>query len=174
MRLDDGGAVSARPSCLVVRLPHNEVSVNGRYNIPVPSPELDTSELIVRAARQLRRRWMASLEPWNITPHEFRALHAATHGDAPRLSEIAERLRIAPRSATEVVDSLEAKGLVRRAPSPTDRRAVMVEPTDAGRTLAREVEQERTKLGELMVAPLSEDDHTHLRLLLTQILDDPD
>lgn len=149
-------------------------NVHVRYSIPVPSPELDTSELIVRAARQLRRRWMASLEPWGITPHEFRALHTTTHGEeSPRLSEIAERLRIAPRSATEVVDSLETKGLVTRVPSPTDRRAILVEPTDAGRTLAREVEQERTKLGELMVAPLDETEAAHLRDLLNRILEVP-
>lgn len=146
-----------------------------RYSIPVPSSELDTSELIVRAARQLRRRWMASLEPWGITPHEFRALHTTTHGEeSPRLSEIAERLRIAPRSATEVVDSLAAKGLVTRVPSPTDRRAILVEPTEAGRTLAREVEQERTKLGKLMVAPLDATEAAHLRDLLHRILEAPE
>jgi DNA-binding MarR family transcriptional regulator len=138
----------------------------------VPAPEPDTSELIVRTARQLRRRWMASLEPWDITPHEFRALHATTHGEAPRLSEIADRLRIAPRSATEVVDSLEAKGLVRRTPSPTDRRAVLVHPTDAGRALAEEVAQHRSTLGEEMLAPLTPEEVTHLRDLLTRILDD--
>lgn len=142
-----------------------------RYSIPVTSPEPDTSELIVRTARQLRRRWMASLEPWGITPHEFRALHASTHGEAPRLSEIAERLRIAPRSATEVVDSLETKGLVQRVPSPTDRRAVLVEPTPAGRALAEEVAQRRTTLGALMLTPLDDDEVAHLRALLSRILD---
>ncbi|WP_420114764.1 MarR family winged helix-turn-helix transcriptional regulator [Pseudactinotalea sp.] len=135
-------------------------------------PEPDASELIVRAARSLRRRWMASLEPWGITPHEYRALHVTTHEEPPRLSEIADRLRIAPRSATEVVDSLEAKGLVRRVPSPTDRRAVLVEPTDAGRTLAEEVAQQRSDLGEQMLAPLAPDDVAQLRDLLTRVVDD--
>ena len=144
------------------------------YSIPVTlsEPEPDPSEMIVRAARQLRRRWMASLEPWDITPHEFRALHAATHGEALRLSEIAERLRIAPRSATEVVDSLEQKGLVRRLPSPTDRRAVLVEPTMAGRTLSQEVEHQRTELGELMLAPLTSDEAAQLRVLLSKVVED--
>ena len=36
-----------------------------------------------------------------------------------RPSVLAERLRIAPRSATEVVDALEARGLVERGPDPT-------------------------------------------------------
>jgi DNA-binding MarR family transcriptional regulator len=40
-----------------------------------------------------------------------------------RLSELSEHLHIAPRSATEVVDALESRGLVRRRPDPDDRRA---------------------------------------------------
>ncbi|MDD0859754.1 MarR family transcriptional regulator [Arthrobacter alpinus] len=46
---------------------------------------------------------------------------APAAGDV-RLKDLAERLRIAPRSATEVVDQLEAKGLVRREADPSDRR----------------------------------------------------
>lgn len=150
------------------------LSTSVGYSIPVTAPEPDPSELIVRAARRLRRRWMASLEPWDITPHEFRALHAATHGDPPRLSEIADRLRIAPRSATEVVDSLEEKGLVRRAPSPTDRRAVLVEPTERGRALSDEVAHERSALGERMLAPLDPAEVAQLRELLTRVVDAPE
>lgn len=148
------------------------LNTSGGYSILVTT-EPDPSELIMRAARQLRRRWMASLEPWDITPHEFRALHTTTHGDPPRLSEIAERLRIAPRSATEVIDSLESKGLVRRVPSPTDRRAVLVEPTDSGRSLADQVAQERAELGDLMLAPLSAAETAQLSGLLARVLDDP-
>ena len=154
------------------------LNTRGGYSIPVPEipapePEPDPSELIVRAARQLRRRWMASLEPWNITPHEYRALHASTQDEPPRLSEIAERLRIAPRSATEVIDSLEAKGLVRRLPSPTDRRAILVEPTAAGHTLAAEVAHQRSELGEAMLAPLTSEEVTQLRALLAKVVEEP-
>ena len=39
-----------------------------------------------------------------------------------------------------LVDDLEAQGLVRRAPHPTDRRAKLVEATRKGKTLARRAE----------------------------------
>jgi DNA-binding MarR family transcriptional regulator len=39
--------------------------------------------------------------------------------------------------ATVVVDDLEARGLVRRRPHPTDRRAKLVEATRKGKDLAR-------------------------------------
>ena len=54
-----------------------------------------------------------------------------------RSSELAQHLHIAPRSATEVVDALEAKGLVARSPDPSDRRATLVSLTDRGRDALR-------------------------------------
>ena len=49
-----------------------------------------------------------------------------------RPGALAEHLRIAPRSATEVVDDLQERGLVERAPDPADRRATLVRLTEAG------------------------------------------
>ncbi|RPH93475.1 MarR family transcriptional regulator [candidate division KSB1 bacterium] len=49
-----------------------------------------------------------------------------------------------PRSAsnlTQMVDDMESRGLVRRIPSPTDRRVSLVEITDAGRTLLQQVDE---------------------------------
>ena len=52
---------------------------------------------------------------------------------------MSDRLRIAPRSTTEVLDDLEAKGLVERRPDPQDRRATLVVPTERGTELATEI-----------------------------------
>ena len=70
-------------------------------------------DLVMSTARGLRRRWVDALEPWQLSPHEYRALHVIGHGDGdgPRLGDVAKALRIAPRSATEVVDRLQDRGL---------------------------------------------------------------
>ena len=44
--------------------------------------------------------------------------------------------RCIPASVTNAVDRLEAQGLVRRTPHPSDRRATLVEMTDDGRAVA--------------------------------------
>ena len=124
----------------------------------------------MRAAHRVRRRWLESLEPWNVSPHEARALRAVADGGPARLSDLAERLRIAARSATEVVDSLEGKGLVRRTPSPTDRRSVLVEPTTTGTELVEEIAAQRSVAGAEMLAPLSPDEVATLRELLNRVL----
>ena len=53
------------------------------------------------------------------------------------MGELAASLGIDPPNATVMVDDLEAQGLVRRRPHPTDRRAKVVEATRKGKALAR-------------------------------------
>ena len=92
-------------------------------------------------ARRLRAASMASLSAWDVTPSQMRAIRILTgHEGGVRASELAHHLHIAPRSATEVVDALEAKGLVERSPDPTDRRATLVSLTARGTALTDEVD----------------------------------
>ncbi len=50
-----------------------------------------------------------------------------------RMSAIAERLVLSRGGTTKVIDRLEELGYVERSPDPTDRRAMTVSITDAGR-----------------------------------------
>ncbi|MCL6298703.1 MarR family winged helix-turn-helix transcriptional regulator [Streptomyces kronopolitis] len=61
---------------------------------------------------------------------------------------------------TRTVRRLEQAGFVRRRPSPTDRRASLIEPTTASHALRREVEQVWTHLEDLSTAGLSPDERT--------------
>src|SRR5690625_8010074 len=88
-----------------------------------PGPDADVSELLLHAAHQMRRGWAESLAQWGLSPHQAMALRTAEAGDGDRVSDLAARLRIAPRSATEGVDTLQEPGLVERCPAPQDRRA---------------------------------------------------
>lgn len=56
------------------------------------------------------------------------------------MGELADALGIERPNATVVVDDLEARGLVRRTPHPTDRRAKLVEATRSGKTVAKRAE----------------------------------
>jgi DNA-binding MarR family transcriptional regulator len=110
-----------------------------------PVPEPDLGELLMRSTRGLRRGWARALEPWELTPHHARALQVVGELGSPRLGTVAERLRIAPRSATEVIDALEERGLVQRAPDESDRRAVCVSLTGRGREVLAQVNEARDK-----------------------------
>ena len=49
------------------------------------------------------------------------------------LGKVGARLQVHPASVTNAVDRLQAQGLVRRDPHPTDRRTTLAAITDAGR-----------------------------------------
>ncbi|MGW0764265.1 MarR family winged helix-turn-helix transcriptional regulator [Streptomyces sp. NPDC002676] len=59
---------------------------------------------------------------------------------------------------TRTVRRLEQAGFVRRRPSPTDKRASLIEPTAASHALRREVEQVWAQLEDLVAADLSADE----------------
>ncbi|WP_324275280.1 MarR family winged helix-turn-helix transcriptional regulator [Blastococcus brunescens] len=88
-----------------------------------------------------------------------------------RLSDLAERLRIAPRSATEVADALQDRGLVERTPDPADRRAVILRPTDEGRRIREEIAAARTADAVELFERLPEADRATLARILRALLD---
>jgi DNA-binding MarR family transcriptional regulator len=84
------------------------------------------------------------------------------------MGELAAALGIDRPNATVLVDDLEAQGLVRRRPHPTDRRAKMVDATHKGKNLAK-------RANEILGTPpaglsaLGAEDLEALRRVLTSI-----
>jgi DNA-binding MarR family transcriptional regulator len=62
----------------------------------------------------------------------------AAAGESLPLGQLAARLSCVKSNITQLVDRLEADGLVARKPDPHDRRARLAELTAAGRRAARE------------------------------------
>ncbi|MGI5130606.1 MarR family winged helix-turn-helix transcriptional regulator [Pseudonocardia sp. CA-107938] len=117
-------------------------------------------------ARRLRHATAEALAPWDVTPSQARALGVLRRGGDLRAGELAERLRIAPRSATDVVDSLAARGWIDRAPDPADRRATLVRLTEAGRDLADAIRAARAAEAESFFTVLDDADRAELRRIL--------
>lgn len=118
-------------------------------------PAPTTGDLVMALARRVRRAHVEALAEWGVTPSQARALRVLGGYDAMRPSALAEALRIAPRSATEVADALEERGWVRREPDPTDRRATRLVPTDAGRRLLAQVDDVRRDASERVLDVLT-------------------
>lgn len=159
------------------------------YDDPDPAR---LGDLLHAVFRRLRRRWAEQLAPFGLTPHQFRALDALAgctggrehrhgpaescrHGGGPgslRVKDLADVLRIAPRSATEVVDLLEEKGLVERVPDPSDRRATLVAPTPRGTALREQVREDRRRESDEYFSRLDPEDRVELERLLRLLTTD--
>lgn len=95
---------------------------------------------IMRAHQILIAELDATLRPYGITFSRFEALVLLVHSHegALPLSTIGERLQVHATSVTNVIDRLEAAGLVRREPNPRDGRGTLAVITDAGRDVAEQ------------------------------------
>jgi DNA-binding MarR family transcriptional regulator len=104
-----------------------------------------------------------------VTPSQSRALGTLARHGAVRLGTLSEHLRIAPRSATEVVDTLAAAGLVERRPDPADRRATLVALTARGTEVMSAIRTARAAEADDFFAQLDAADRATLSLILQKL-----
>lgn len=129
------------------------------------------ADLVIQLARIMRHHWMASAGELGVTPHQARALNTVVREEPLRIGELAAALRVAPRSATEVVDALEAAGLLERRADEVDRRATVVATTAEGRALAARVAALRSEDAGTLFDGLSPADRGELHRILSQVLE---
>ena len=89
-------------------------------------------QLIEKASKQLRRMQSQTLRSTGLTPPQYVTLSYLWESDCRTFKDLAELLNCSWATITEIVDALERKELVRRAPNPTDRRSLLVKLTPKG------------------------------------------
>jgi MarR family transcriptional regulator for hemolysin len=100
----------------------------------------DLSYLFDKSSQALAARMTAALAEVGITPRGYCVLSKALPGELTQ-GEIAEIALLDKTTMVVTLDHLESAGLARRVPSPTDRRARIVQTTEAG---AEVVDRART------------------------------
>src|SRR5881398_1125161 len=89
---------------------------------------------VLHAASALETRVEERLADAGLSLPKLAALHQLSQaGDSLPLGQLAERLACVKSNVTQLVDRLEADGLVTRAADSTDRRSRLAVLTDAGR-----------------------------------------
>ena len=147
-----------------------EAGQESRAGVDARHSELETALLAV--ARGLRRGWAAAIAHTGLAPHQARALRVIAKAGPIRPGLLAERLRITPRSVTEVVDVLVERDLISRLPDPTDRRAMTLELTEEGRALVAEITALRSAhTATVFDAELSAREQASLAYLLGRLAD---
>jgi len=93
---------------------------------------------IMRAHQLMLARVDETLRPFGLTfaRYELLTLLAFSRSGRMPMASASARLQVHPTSVTNTVDRLEAQGLVRREPHPTDGRATLVVLTGDGRDLS--------------------------------------
>ena len=105
------------------------------------TPETSPGFLLWHATLQWQRAVVAALKPWGVTHVQFVLLASAwwmsTHGEPPNQLALARQAGVDVKMASEVIRTLERKGLVVRTVDRSDTRARRVEPTAEGAAVAQ-------------------------------------
>lgn len=113
-----------------------------------PAQTMAAVTSVMRVQQIIQSAVDGALKPHRLTFARFEALVLLSFArrSALPMRVMGERLQLHPTSVTNIVDRLEADGLVKRQPHPTDRRATLVEITEPGRERLRAATQAVTDI----------------------------
>jgi DNA-binding MarR family transcriptional regulator len=135
-----------------------------------PSRTMAAVTSVMRVQQILLSAVDGALRPHGLTFARYEALVLLTFSRTGRLPMrvMGERLQLHPTSVTNIVDRLQADGLVRRIPHPTDRRATLVEITETGSDLREHATKSVTAI-EFGLSGLTPEQETQLTELLGKV-----
>jgi MarR family 2-MHQ and catechol resistance regulon transcriptional repressor len=106
----------------------------------------DALESLIAAESSVRRRLAADLEREGLSSSGFSVLMVlSSHGGELELRALRAKLNTSKANATEVVTTLETRGMVQRFRLAYDRRAASVRLTTQGRELIDRLVPEHTR-----------------------------
>src|SRR5215468_6790202 len=125
---------------------------------------------VLHAASALESRVEQRLADVGLSLPKLAALHQLSQaGDSLPLGQLADRLACVKSNVTQLVDRLEADGLVTRAADPSDRRSRLAVLTDAGKaayTRGTTIQQQAERD---IFSTLSKEESSALHALLSKI-----
>jgi len=98
-------------------------------------------ELIGELHNCCKDRYTNEAKAFNVPQAELRCLMLFDGHKYLTGIEIAGLLEVAKSRATVIIDSLEKKGLIQRAPDPNDARVKLINLTPSGQSKVREIEE---------------------------------
>jgi DNA-binding MarR family transcriptional regulator len=101
------------------------------------------AEQLRAAITRLNRRLRQTRPVGELTQNQLSVLASLELAGALTPRELSDAERVQPPTMTKVLAKLEERGLIRRAPHPTDGRQVLLSATDEGRAVL--LEQRRVK-----------------------------
>jgi DNA-binding MarR family transcriptional regulator len=134
-------------------------------------PDRSIMHLLFEVARQLAITIDRRMAAFNLTGQQAGLLLRCCAQPDLTPTQLAPGLGTDNAGITRLLDRLEAKGLVVRRMSPTDRRAIVIEPTDAGRALFPELIAASHEVVAQLLAGFEADELPVVQGLLRRLLD---
>lgn len=134
---------------------------------PIDAPGLWL--VLMRCHRALSHVAELSIRDSDLGLTDFAVLEALLHKGPLTIGEIQSRVPLALGSMTATVDRLEERKLIRRTPSPDDRRARVLKLTPRGKAAVEEAFRRHAADLESAMAVLNPSEKRELRSLLKKL-----
>ncbi|HYW43591.1 MAG TPA: MarR family transcriptional regulator [Bryobacteraceae bacterium] len=118
----------------------------------------------------LRAATDEALAPLDLTASQAAVLSALAYGSQLSNAELARDSFVTPQSMVEILQSLEARGLIVRRPHPSGGRAMPAELTSKGAKQLLAVHLAISEIEEHLLSDLGGEERTRLRQLLERCL----
>jgi len=151
---------------------HARLNVLVRALIETPPPPAladRTGFLLARAHHRFHERSDEVLKPYGIQVRQYGALTRLADGTSSQ-RQLADRLQVSTPVVVELVDGLEAAGLVERRRDPGDRRLNALHVTEGGRDVLQRATAVLLAANEDLTRPIGEAGDRELRSLLKKLL----
>ena len=125
---------------------------------------------VLHTSSVLESRVETKLADVGLSLAKLAALHRLSEaGESLPLGQLAERLSCVKSNVTQLVDRLEADGLVSRAADPNDRRSRLAVLTEAGREAYEKGRQIQIEAEQALFGALTPDESATLHVLLAKL-----
>lgn len=123
-----------------------------------PTSALERSpDRALHVVRRLRRAFLSicrcgdvMFSPYRLTTEQYALMRAVQRNPGIRQAEVTDRIFAEPNTVTAMVTLLEKRGILRRKPSPTDRRVRQLFLTAHGQTVMQRLSADWKPMRELL------------------------
>jgi DNA-binding MarR family transcriptional regulator len=133
-----------------------------------PRTGSDAVDAILYAAHRIRTSADAALREHGLSLPALKLLTALASGDRS-MREISQVLHVSPRTVTDMIDTLEGRGLVARCAHATDRRITLLRLTEAGARERATASTASERVAATAISALDEDEQHTLQTLLERV-----
>ena len=136
-----------------------------------PKTGHDVVDSILYAAHRIRTSADSRLRELELSLPAYKLLRVLENSEQS-MREVSDALHVSPRTVTDMIDGLEARGLVARGPHPADRRVTLLRLTPAGSRQLAAAAALAEQSHRAAMSALSTQDQDTLRGLLDRVAPD--
>jgi DNA-binding MarR family transcriptional regulator len=133
-----------------------------------PNTGTEAVDALIFAAHRVRTAADTTLRAHGLSFPSFKLLRTLVSADRA-MREVSDLLHLSPRTITDMIDTLEARGLVSRQSHPSDRRITLLHLSEAGARHLADASFEAEHMARDAVSSLDEVEQQTLRSLLERV-----